>query len=296
MIIIYHGQDTFRSRVALREIGFDYLRLDAREISFSDFKQAVETASMFNEKRFVVVEGLSEAGELQRELEQYQNLNQLGSRQDVIVLFYERKKISQEKAFHQLRARAKEIKEFSQLSGTEAEQWWERFLQKHKIAFHPKALRALLAQCDNSWQVYTEAQKLNAYRDGRIIREEDVINLGPQRTEAQIFVTLDALFSGDKDRGFYYLQNHWQAGEHPEQFFALFARQVRIISLLKKGRASELDLHPFVVKKTLPLAGRYSWPKIKRLWAQMMRFDAQIKRGALDSYLGVELLCANLAN
>ena len=118
MIILLHGLDTYRSKQKLKEIvgeykkrhqsGLNFIKIDFKEKDFSDFKQTVETVSMFDEKKLIIVEEIFQQSEyLQEELLDYLKKRKISSDKDLIVVFWAEKIDLKDKLFQFLKKKAK---------------------------------------------------------------------------------------------------------------------------------------------------------------------------------------------
>ena len=72
----------------------------------------------------------------------------------------------------------------------------------------------------------------------------------------------------------------------------LFNRQENITS---DTMAKMLDLHPFVVKKSLPFIKKYSLDKLKDIYNQLLEIDIKTKTGLADQSLLIDLFVGKLS-
>ncbi|PIZ89427.1 MAG: hypothetical protein COX89_01700, partial [Candidatus Nealsonbacteria bacterium CG_4_10_14_0_2_um_filter_37_10] len=100
MIIFLYGPDTYRSRQKLNEIiehykkihrsGLNLRYFEAGNLNFQDFKNEVETISMFREKKLVVLKDIFSNKDFQEEfLKQGEKFVNSAN----IILIYEKKEI-----------------------------------------------------------------------------------------------------------------------------------------------------------------------------------------------------------
>src|SRR3989338_5758079 len=100
MIFFLYGQDTYRSRLKVRELKEKFVRevdpsganlvvLDGATMKLEDFRNAVSAMSMFAKKRMVVVERLLESGKkpVQEAVAEY--IGHKDFPEDHIVVFWE---------------------------------------------------------------------------------------------------------------------------------------------------------------------------------------------------------------
>jgi DNA polymerase III delta subunit len=321
MLIILHGSDTFRSRQKLKKLqktyleknkGFGYEMRDAADLDFRELKNILESQSLFAQKRFIVVENISENKNL---LQHLQTVNYKLPTANNIVVFYERGNISKNSDYKKLFKQADRSQEFKKLSLGEAVNYFVKLFPEIEMSIIKQVLllcqpsdwtgrKAKGAQPDTMWQAYNELSKLQNYKGGALtistlkIKEEDLQKLKIGKQDAQIFPLIDAIFGRDADRAFHNLLLHWCQGARPEFVFYMIEQQLKNIVLVKEalesGRASvsELDLHYFVIQKASALADKFSWQKIKTLYKRVEALDLKIKSGQVPAQLACELLSA----
>ena len=103
MILFLFGQDTYRSKQRLRKIieeykkshqnGLGFNKIDFEEKDFEDFKQAVETVSMYDKEKLILVENVfQQADEFQEKLWAYIEKRNLDKNKDNTKVTTEDKK------------------------------------------------------------------------------------------------------------------------------------------------------------------------------------------------------------
>ena len=106
MIIFLYGPDTYRSRQKLNEIiehykkihksGLNLKYFDLQKSSYQDFKDEIQQASMFKEKKLLVLKNIFSNPDFKiKFLEQGKNF----VKSDDIILIYEENKISESDSF-----------------------------------------------------------------------------------------------------------------------------------------------------------------------------------------------------
>ncbi|OGZ57474.1 MAG: hypothetical protein A3F94_02985 [Candidatus Spechtbacteria bacterium RIFCSPLOWO2_12_FULL_38_22] len=313
--------------------GFNFEKLDGAQINFQTLRNALEAQSLFMQKRFVVVENILENNELKQSLANYNfNTTTIGlPGNPIVVVFYERDSVAKDKDYKNILKYADKVQEFQKLSPREALVYFSKTFN----TINKNIISKVLERCQpagrsggqDMWQTHNELKKLYIYKIGSEVEEEDLDILQIGTLQAQIFPTIDAIFAGDRDKAFYNLLIHWQTGEHPQILFNMIEMQLKNIILVKEalqpfekppsllrqladsaGRqgkqgepqersiAVKLGLHPYVVKKTLALVDKFSWEKLKTLYARVESLDVKNKTGQVSTYLSAELLAAAVAS
>ena len=83
----------------------------------------------------------------------------------------------------------------------------------------------------------------------------------------------------DKAKALYFFENHLTQGESPFYILKMFAWQFRNILLVKAGKKG--GMHPFVFRKTMALAQRFSLQELKDIFNKITETDKNIKTGKI---------------
>ena len=320
MIIVLHGSDTFRSRIKLKKISAAYhakhkdnvllATFDGADERFADIKSALESASLFNDTRMIVVENVSSQASLKEQFEQYKGLDTISSDRNTLLLFWEQKSVASDSFFKKLFKLASLVEEFKVLSPVQKTNWFARFFAVESKSLPRPIIQEVVSLCpqtksgDDMWQIYNEIKKLLAFRRGAVISKQDLATLSIGAREVQIFPIIDSIFSGNAQVALYNMQLWWQMGEHPHLLFSMIERQLKIVVLVKGEQegsgsrstssqiAKSLSLHPFVVTKTLRLTNRFSWPRLRDLYRRVVSLDQKNKSGQISPQLACEMLAA----
>lgn len=310
MIIFLYGTETFRLRRKLKEIiaqyravhqsGLDFFSF--KEFNFERFRNAIETASMFREKKLVVLENAFDqlSGELAID---YLKKQKIKEREDVaLVLAEESEKLKKQNAlFKFLTSKPSLSQEFSLLTGVKLLAWAKKEIKEKGGQIEEAALRRLISLTGNDiWRLDSELAKLLAYRGGQPARISDVDLLVRGQLDLQIFKTIDALADGDKKLATRLIQEHLRQGENELYLLSMIAYQFRnllkIKDLLDKGGSpavlAGVGLHPFVLRKTIGQAKRFSQDRLKAIFRHLLETEIKIKNGFCEPRLGIEMLVA----
>ena len=140
---------------------------------------------------------------------------------------------------------------------------------------------------------------------GEPINEGHVNRLVPQVREASIFAAVDAIVLGRPSVAMRLLRKLRDDGAGLPYLQAMIARQLRLVTLakdlLERGvptseMGPRLELRAdFAVRKTVDQARRFSWARLKALYACLLDMDLAIKQGRQDEDLALELLVAEAA-
>lgn len=149
-----------------------------------------------------------------------------------------------------------------------------------------------------------ELEKLATYVDGqRPINNEDVHRLVPYVHEANIFEMTDALGQRDGPKASQLLHRMLDGGYDPLYLLGMIVRQFRIMirakDLAERGIhpndiPTRLGLKPFVARKGLSQAARFSMSQLETIYRRLWETDVSIKTGQMEPVLALDLLVAGL--
>lgn len=149
-----------------------------------------------------------------------------------------------------------------------------------------------------------EAEKLKmATFDTKEITKDIIISLTTKTVDLDIFALIEAIVSKQKKVAMEMLDEMIKRGEEPIMIIIMLANQFRIIyqakELYKQGYtekdiASTLSIHPFRIKKALEKGRRFESETVLTYLDKLATLDYQIKSGAMDKRLGLELFFLNL--
>ena len=310
MLILLYGEDGFRLRQKLNEIvkeyqtkhqsGLNLVRFKENGFDFDKIKQNVQSISMFDEKKLIILENVLKNKSVSEDLFKYIKKSKLKDDPDVImVIFQEDKSVGI--AF---KREASMSEEFKPLEGIELINWLKKQADKNKINISQIALRKLIAYVGNDlWQLNNELNKLGSYKTGQEINEQDIDVLVNAKLDTNIFKTLDALAKRDKKTAFKLLHEHLEQGENEIYLLSMFVYQVRTLiklkDLIERGvqyyeLAKKSKLHPFVVKKSSEQLRNFSLDQLKRIYQYLFEIELGIKKGRLDGQTALDLLIAEI--
>jgi len=310
MLILLYGEDTFRSRQKLTEVikeyqakhktGLNLARFEENNLDFDKVKEKIESISMFDEKKLIILENALNNKTFSEEFLKYIKKNKLKDEQDVIIVFYQEGKL----AGPSLARQANMFEEFSPLSGSDLINWLRREADKNKTNISPEALRKLVVYVGNDlWQLNNELNKLISYKAGESIDEQDIDLLVNSKIDTDIFKTLDALAQRDKKTAFRLLHEHLEQGENEIYLFSMFVYQVRALlklkDLIEKGtpfyNLSKLSgLHPFAVKKSSVQLKNFGLEQLKKIYRYLLKIELGLKKGRLNGPTALDLLIAEI--
>ena len=319
MIIFLYGPDTYRSKQKLNEIIEHYKKIhksglnlkffEGEELNFEDFKDEFQQTSMFKEKKLVVLTNFfSNLVFKERFLKEGKNFVNSAD----IILFYEKNPIPEKDSlFHFLIKNAKS-QEFKLLAGQKLKNWVKKEFLNFGIEISQEALEKLISFVGNDlWQMSNEIKKLVAYRTGHNqvttvtkvcpeIKREDVELLVKPKIETDIFQTINAIAARNKKMALKLLKAHLEKGDSPFYLFSMINFQFRNLLIIKDLMERNLSpyslnhLHPYVIKKSIPLLEKFSFPELKKIYQKIFQLDLDVKTGKIEPEMALDLLITEL--
>jgi len=310
MLILLYGEDGFRSRQKLNEIieqykakhktGLSLVRFKENGLEFDQVKQNIESVSMFDEKKLIILENILTDKVLAGEFSKYLKKNKLKDDQEVIVVLRQEGKLTSPS----YKKQASMFEEFKPLQGIELSNWLKKQAAQDKVKISQSALNKLIAYLGNDlWQLTSELNKLVSFKAGQEINEQDVDLLVKAKLDTDIFKTLDALAKRDKGTAFKLLYQHLEEGQNEIYLFTMFVYQLRTLiklkDLMERGTpyydlAKKAKLHPFVVKKSSDQLRNFTLDQLKKIYQYLLKIELGIKKGRLDSRTALDLLVAEI--
>ncbi len=306
MVIFLYGKDTFRSRQHLKRMiekfrvdrdpnGYNVVRIDAAaEKQSSRIMSEILASPFLAERRMVVVESL---------LSSKQHTNFCPE----LLLRIEEKKIpdttilicweaggavkgKEASALFERLTQEKYTQEFSVLVGAKFAGWIAAETQVRGGSISSQAAEHIANHAFDTWQANSLIDALLAYKNGEEIHLEDTELFLDERGGDMIFALVDAAFQGRLQEVYTLLRGEYARGADISYLFAMMLRQCRILIELRDlldredARSSDmlaktLDLHPFVVKKSLGAVKQTSLLCLKNVYTSLLQLDIQIKTG-----------------
>lgn len=317
-----HGPDTYRSRQQLSKMikefkakrdpsGLNLNVFNAEKAEGAEMLEAMFASPFLAEKRLTVLERLSES----KKRDVWDALLELFKNKKLpetsVIIFWEGEiKLSAHPLFETL-AKQKFSRKFESLTGAKLSQWLKKEIADRGFEIESAALSALAAYpFDGLWQITNEIDKIAAYLSKETEKKIGLKHLRlflDQAEDDNIFHFLDALTARRAKEAIKLLRAQYNSGEEPGKIFNLIVGQWRKLLLIKDyfslnpGAASDaaakaLDIHPFVVKKTLAILPGFSFAKLKEIYRELLDIDFRAKTGEGDYASSLDMLVAKICD
>jgi len=313
MIIFLFGQDSYRSRQKLNEIldhykethksglNLNFFDCEEEKITIYDLKDKLRQASMFQEKRLIVIANLFADNDFKESL--LKETKSLVDSKDVIVI-YEGNDVRKGDVLFKFLKKNAQTQEFELLSGQNLKSWIKKELEKRNGTIDDNALLSLIDCVGNDlWRMANEIQKLVNFKKNKIITTADIKTMVKPKIETDIFKTIDAIGQKNKKQALSLLHQHIENGDSPVYLLSMIGYQFRnllvVKDLMEKANPYNLivkksGLHPFVVKKSYSQSGQFTLPELKRIYRKIFQVDFDVKTGKMEQEMALDILVATI--
>lgn len=316
MIIFLYGEDSFRSRLKLKEFKDKFIRevdpdgsslvtIDGETANLAKIGDATNSASLFCRKRMIVVENIlkNKSKIVQDEVADFLKKQEKG--QENILIFWDEhsgEKLGKNRLFNFLRKtdEGKFIQTYEPLSNPALATWVKTEVANRGGRIAPQAVTELCALAGNDlWFLNNEIDKLVAYRKGEEISNEDIREMIRGKVDENIFALTDAIAAKNKALTMELIYRELEAGAAETYLLFMILRQFKILLQVKVGieeglagrdLAQYLKLHPFVVQKSSAQVRNFSLELLKRIISKLVEIDSGIKTGREDLLTALNLL------
>ena len=301
MITVLAGENSFEISRELERLATDFdgtaEKFDASELELRQFPDLVMGATLFADKRLVIIKDLSENKALWNMLSEW--LSRVSD--DVHLVLVDEKPDKRTKTYKDLQKAADvhEFKLWSERDMPQAEKWVNEEALRLGVSLDKKSVHLLVSRVGaEQWLLFQALQKL-AVLD-RVTPEtiEEVIDANPTEN---VFNLFEAALKGDTTRVGRMIET-LRLGEDVYRLFGLLstqAFQLLALGLTDKSSAEVakgLGAHPFALSKLSPHAGRLGKTGVKKVFAAFVEADSAAKTSATDPWILLERALMKVAN
>lgn len=320
MFIMLYGPDTFRSKQHLKKMiaefkvkrdpaGLNTVIFDAEKVEGQEILEAIMIAPFMAEKRLTVIEKLSAACQSALRDELLGLLKKKKLPDSAVVIVWEAEVKLNSHALFTALAKQKFSQKFEMLKGAQLSDWIQQELASRGLAIESAALAKLANyQWLDLWHLHNELEKMAAYFSSgadKTVNSQELRLFLEEAADDNVFHFIDALLGRRAKEAVRLLHAQWESGESEHKLFGLIASQWRNLlrlkdyAVLNPGMTSDqaavaLDLHPFVVRKTLAILPGFSFERLKEIYQELLEIDIKTKTGEGRLKHLLELLIAKI--
>lgn len=249
-------------------------------------------------KNFLVIEDMADKNnKLKEDIINF--LKKLKFNELDFLIFYDSQIDKRSIIFKVLNSKADEIYAFDLLKPAEMEVWLQKKCQAINLNINKDNLKKLsVALGDDTWLAMSELQKLKAYTNGEEVQYEDIDKMVRGKLDDDIFKLTDMIANNNnKSQALKLLKDQIESGSNEIYLLTMIVRQFRILIQLKSflsktsntfQAAKTLNLHPFVVQKSLPMVSKYPIEKLKNIFQKLLKVDLQLKSSKVQGEVLLE--------
>jgi len=328
LLYILHGADDYSIAHELEIIkqsagdpsllATNTVTIEGGEVTENDLRVACETVPFLADKRLVIVYGLLErfaprqttrgttTKKTEGQLINHEVFGNIinGIPPSTILVLIENEPKDANPLFKMIIVNA-QVKAFPLLKAPQLREWVIKRATEEGSSISPSAITLLTRLIgSNLWIMSSELKKLALYSDGNRIEEKDVKSLVSYTQQSNVFSMVDAIVEFNIQKAETMLQQLLSEGNSPTQLLNMLNRQMRLIVRareLKQQKLSEPEMRgrlglpaDWLVRKTLEQANRYTLPRLKQVYQQLLDTDIAIKTGKYDGELALNILIAEL--
>lgn len=269
--------------------------VDGTTLDAKDLPQLLLGGNLFAPERLVVIDDASSVKDTWDKLADY--LPQIGEGVDLLLVAPTADKRT--RTYKWLQKNAETIAPNS-LNEAQLVSWMQTQAREKGIELAPNVARYIIEYTGgDQWQLANDIDKLAL--SNQPITVELVRELLIPNPASSAFDLLDAALGGKRDQVSRLLDGV-RAHEDPYRFFGLLSNQIfAIIIIAAAGNrsadtiAKDSGLHPFVVRKTQPLARRLSTTQRAHLAKVAATTDMQLKSSGQDPWTLITAALKNIA-
>ncbi len=153
------------------------------------------------------------------------------------------------------------------------------------------------------WNLSNEIEKLIVYCNGRLIMENDVMQVTSYTREANIFTLVDSILERRRKDAQQLLYRLFRAGEAPIYVLNMVNRQLRLVVLVKELSSTlshqqimdQLGIYQdWRLNILLRQSKSYTFERLREAYNRILEADVDIKIGKYDDDLALDLLVVDL--
>lgn len=281
----------------------DSERIDSESLTPADLPSLLHGATLFSEKRLIVINRLSENKPVCVALESY--LDGLSANTDTHVVLIEPKFDKRSSIYRKLKSTA-EVLEFDDtdfskpFNRREQLKWLSAETDRVGLKLDPKAQNFLLDHVGpDKFALISALDKLSLINVP--VSQTTIIDLIEPSYEQNVFTVFELALNGNKKALLEAVSRLELSGKAPREFFGLICNQAFLLLALKTAPAGvdvsgDLSVSPYSLKNLAPFAAKLSRPTVKAIIHRFAITDSLIKSsGTIDRWLIIRGLLLNVS-
>lgn len=298
MIYLLSGENTYEVDQRLKKLtatfAGDVETYDGSELTIEQLPDLFLGATLFSDARLIVIKNISDNKIIWNVLAEWL---EKGSANDLVLV--EKVLDKRTKTYKWLQKHA-EVTAVDNLDDMQRVAWLRETARARGVDIAPDMARYMCEYTGgDQWQLANDIDKL--VLSGKPVTSELIRELLVANPSSSAFDLLDAALAGNGPRTNQLLDGV-RAHEDPYRFFGLLSNQVFAILIIASAGdrpadtvARDSGLHPYVVRKTQPLARKLSVTRRHRLAEILATTDMQLKSSGADPWTLITTLLKTIA-
>ncbi|MFA5197402.1 MAG: DNA polymerase III subunit delta [Patescibacteria group bacterium] len=296
MIYLIIGTDNYQKTKRLIELKGLFPKNDFNvsvfdgEANFNKIKAEAEILPFLSEKKQVIINNLSKVKDKKTQADASDWLSNLPNFLGIVL--YE-ENITEKNWLYTTSKKFAKIETYNLLRPYEISSWIKKTVTDKGGQIDSLSAEKLAASIGNDlWRLDNEIQKLLTYDN--VITLDNINNLVVGDFSETVFALMDALSEKKEIKALSLLNNFLSDEDNALYLQTMIARQVRNLLSIKelssegsseKDIASNLKLHPFVVKNTLKQTKNFTTKQLLEIHGLLVEADYKLKTSQEDSKL-----------
>lgn len=274
-------------------------RFDGEEASADRMRESITSMPFLSPRKLVVLREPSKQKAFAEAISDV--LSSVADSTDLIL--YE-PKLDKRSSYYKTLKKDTDYREYAELDANGLAKWAVEYVKQQGGTLVQGDARALVDRIGpNQQMLKSELDKLLAY-DTAITRQTIELLTEPL-PQSTVFELLDAAFAGKAQRAFELYREQRALRVEPQAILAMLSWQLHMLAVVKAGMVSKLSaeqiakegkINPFVIRKSQGILRSLSLADIKRMVADLLTLDMQLKRTAIDADEALQLFLLKLAN
>lgn len=241
----------------------------------------ISTVPFLSEKRMVVISGVIEHYDSDVRNALLKKLEDDTFAQTSVLVFTEKNDKFGNNKLAAFLQKQPYYSHFPLMEEREREVWVKKYIANQNASITTGAARIIAAGVTDTWQLARVCQQALAFAQEEEIKREHVSPFCQSPLDDNIFNFTDALASGNTAKALKLLDDQKKSGANEFYLLTMISRQFRLLLQLNDGPSPddlvELKLHPFVIKKTSPLAKRYTPAQLQTIHNSLYKIETLLK-------------------
>ena len=303
-VYLLYGEEVYL-KIKYKKKLYDALETECGEINILHYSERVEEADifdaasmlpMFAKHKVMIFEDSGFFKNKTDKLPEY-----IKKMPDYLIFIFVESEVDKRNRMYKAVSKSGYVAEFSRQTMPVLEKWVQSMISKEGKAITPKDVTFLLERTgDDMSYIATEVEKLICYNlHNKNITRESILLITDERIENKIFDMITAITEQRQRDALTMYSSLLRLKEPPLRILYLLARQYNILLLtlaLHEAKipndaiASKIGVQPFVIRKSLPIAKKYSTGYLRSALEEMVDMEEAVKTGKMQDKLSIELL------